>query len=92
MFIVCIVFLPFYNKGFIRSGLFRPFFSFFFWIFFFDCLLLGWVGGSPVMYPYYELGQIFTFLYFFLLLVIFPALNFFERIIYLSYIDRNKKK
>lgn len=44
------------------------------------------------MYPYYELGQIFTFFYFFLLLIVFPFLNFFERIIYLSYIDRNKKK
>lgn len=42
MFIVCIVFLPFYNKGFIRTGLFRPIYCFFFWIFLFDCLLLGW--------------------------------------------------
>jgi len=41
MFIVCIILLPFYNKGFIRSGLFRPFYSFFVFIFLFVCLLLG---------------------------------------------------
>jgi ubiquinol-cytochrome c reductase cytochrome b/c1 subunit len=92
MFILCIIFLPFYNKGLIRSAMFRPFHAFFIWVFFFVCLLLGWIGGLPVIYPFYEVGQILTFLYFFILLIIFPFLNFFERIIYLSYINRGLKK
>jgi ubiquinol-cytochrome c reductase cytochrome b subunit len=91
MFIVCIIFLPFYNKSIIRSGMFRPFYSFFVWIFFFVCLLLGWIGSMPVICPYYEIGQVLTFLYFFILLIIFPSLNFFERVIYLSYILVKKK-
>jgi len=40
-----------------------------------------------VIYPYYEIGQVLTFSYFFLLLGVFPCLNLFERIIYLSYIN-----
>jgi ubiquinol-cytochrome c reductase cytochrome b subunit len=54
MFIVCIFLLPFYNKGFIRSGAFRPIYSIIVWIFLFVCILLGWIGGLPVIYPFYE--------------------------------------
>jgi ubiquinol-cytochrome c reductase cytochrome b subunit len=35
------------------------------WFFFFDCLILGWIGGKSVETPFYEIGQIATFFYFF---------------------------
>lgn len=39
-------------------------------VFFFDCLVLGWIGGKSIETPYYEIGQfatIFYFLYFYLI-------------------------
>ena len=54
------------NKGFLHSSRHK----FLFWIFFFNCLVLGWIGGKSIETPYYEIGQIatvFYFLYFFLL-------------------------
>jgi quinol-cytochrome oxidoreductase complex cytochrome b subunit len=91
LFILSIFLLPFLNKGIIKSSLFKPYHTLFVWIFFSVCLLLGWIGGLPVIYPFYTLGQIVTFLYFFILLVIFPFLNFLETVIYLSYVQKNIK-
>jgi len=61
MFVACIFLLPFYNKGFIRSGVFRPLYSIIVWIFLSVCFLLGWVGGLPVIYPFYELDKFLLF-------------------------------
>ena len=35
------------------------------WLFFFSSLILGWIGGKLVETPFYQIGQIFTFIYFF---------------------------
>lgn len=90
MFVFCIITLPFYTKNFIRSSIFRPIYAFTVWLFIFVCILLGWIGGLPVIYPFLEIGQILTFLYFFILLVIFPLICYFERVIYFSYLKRNR--
>ena len=61
------------NKGFLHSS----YHKFLFWFFFFNCLVLGWIGGKSIETPYYEIGQIatvFYFLYFFLL-VFFDLIN-----------------
>jgi len=44
----------------------------FFWLFVIDTLLLAWVGGNQVKYPFYELGQFCTFFYFFYIIVLLP--------------------
>jgi ubiquinol-cytochrome c reductase cytochrome b subunit len=65
--------LPFLVKGEVRSACFRPMYRGLFWFFLVDTLLLAWVGGNEVKYPFYELGQfctIFYFVYFSLLLPI----------------------
>lgn len=61
----------------------RFFFSFsiiyklFFWLFFFDCLILGWIGGKPIETPYYQIGQIATVFYFFFFVIVFLLLRFY---------------
>ena len=62
------------------------------WFFFAVCLSLGWIGGLPVIFPFYEIGQILTFLYYFLLLCIFPLCGFIERIIYIWYVTVHSRK
>ena len=49
------------NKGFLYSY----YHKFLCWIFFFNCLILGWIGGKSIETPYYEIGQLATFFYFF---------------------------
>jgi ubiquinol-cytochrome c reductase cytochrome b subunit len=89
-FIVCVIIIPFLCKGFIiRSTMFRPLYGVIVWFFYFICFLLGWIGSLPVISPFLEIGQLVTFLYFFILLVIFPLIGFFEKVIYNTYIYRN---
>jgi quinol-cytochrome oxidoreductase complex cytochrome b subunit len=92
-FIFVLFILPFYLKMFIiRSSAFKPVSAFFFWVFFFNCLLLGWIGSLPVMEPYLDIGLGLTISYFFILLVLFPIANFFDRFIYDVYLYSDLKK
>jgi ubiquinol-cytochrome c reductase cytochrome b subunit len=89
--IIILIFLPYIMKNaIIRSGSFRPAHKIFFWIFVFNCILLGWIGGIPVMEPYLTIGRFLSFLYFFFLLVLFPLAIFIDRIIYVGYNLKNK--
>jgi ubiquinol-cytochrome c reductase cytochrome b subunit len=76
--------LPFYTTSAIRSGFFRPYYKILFWILIGDFLLLGWLGAKPVEYPYVVIGQVSTFLYFLIFLVLIPFVEKFESWIYLS--------
>lgn len=49
-----------------RGLIFYPPAQILFWLLRADTLLLTWIGGCPVEPPYELLGQIFTFIYFFL--------------------------
>lgn len=64
--------LPFLVRSDIRSAAFRPLYRFLFWLFLIDTLLLAWVGGNAVKYPFYELGQICTVFYFLYFLILLP--------------------
>jgi ubiquinol-cytochrome c reductase cytochrome b subunit len=72
--------------------MFRPIYGVVVWFFFFVCFLLGWIGSLPVISPFLEIGQVVTFFYFFTLLVLFPLIGFFEKLIYNTYIYRHNKK
>jgi quinol-cytochrome oxidoreductase complex cytochrome b subunit len=88
--IVILMFLPYIMKNvIIRSGLFRPAHKVFFWIFVFNCCLLGWIGGIPVMEPYLSVGRFLSFLYFFFLLALFPLAAFIDRTVYDAYNLKN---
>ena len=64
--------LPFVGEAPSRSAQFRPLYKILFWIFFLNSLILGWIGGNPVKYPYYEIGQLSTLFYFGYFLVLLP--------------------
>jgi len=90
--IVILLFLPYIFKNtIIRSGSFKPTYKLIFWIFVVICILLGWIGGIPVMEPYLTIGRILSVLYFFIILVVFPLSIFFDKIIYDVYILKGKK-
>jgi ubiquinol-cytochrome c reductase cytochrome b subunit len=70
--------VPFIHAPKIKGPQFKPIFSFFFWIFATNVILLGWLGGQVVEQPYIIIGQISTFFYFFYLIVILPVTNILE--------------
>jgi ubiquinol-cytochrome c reductase cytochrome b/c1 subunit len=80
--ILGLLLLPFLGRSEIRSGMFRPVYKFFFWFFVIDCFLLGWVGASPVRYPFLELGQFCTMYYFIYLIIIIPLVVMVEKILW----------
>jgi quinol-cytochrome oxidoreductase complex cytochrome b subunit len=93
MFFACIFLLPFICKNFIiRIGTFRPFYATSVWLFFSVCFSLGWIGGLPVVTPFYEIGQVLTFLYYFLLIIVFPFCGFVEKVIYIWYIAKHSAR
>jgi quinol-cytochrome oxidoreductase complex cytochrome b subunit len=76
--IVILAFLPFLITFKIKSSKFDIVSQFFFWCFIFNVILLGYLGSQVVEYPYVEVSQAATFLYFLYFLGILPALSFFE--------------
>lgn len=68
--ILILLVLPFLfeNDKLNKSVIHLNYHRFIFWLFFFNCLVLGWIGGKSIETPYYEIGQLatlFYFLYFF---------------------------
>jgi hypothetical protein len=75
--IAILAILPFYKVR--QRSLFLPgrfIYLFFFWLFAFCVVLLGYLGGLPIESPYTEASQIFSFYYF----------CFFAFFVYLDYI------
>jgi hypothetical protein len=83
--ILIFLILPFIHDVKIRSMIFRPLSRFLFWIFFFDSLLLGWIGGSPVEIPYYQIGQFCSLLYFSYFFILIHLFTYFENILSINY-------
>jgi ubiquinol-cytochrome c reductase cytochrome b/c1 subunit len=76
--IVILAFLPWLDTSKVRSARYRPLYRFFFWIFVFVCLLLGWLGGKPAEGIYVWVSRLATLWYFAHFLVILPLLGLFE--------------
>lgn len=64
-----------------RGLAFYPIRQCIFWLFAANTILLTWIGGRPVEAPYELLGQIFTFLYFILHLLIPLSAQVWDKII-----------
>jgi ubiquinol-cytochrome c reductase cytochrome b subunit len=82
--ILILFLLPWLDRSPVRSARFRPVYKWFFWIFFLDCLILGWVGKNTpdaVFYgiPFIRIGQATTFYYFAYFIFIIPAISLLER-------------
>jgi len=68
----------------IRSFYFKPFTKFLIGIFVVNCLFLGWLGGMPVIEPFFSMGQFVTFMFFAIFLFV-GLFGFFEQLIFTSY-------
>jgi len=76
--ILILLLLPIINTSKVRSGSFRPLYSFSYWFLVSTFLLLGWVGQKPVETPYIEIGMLTTFIYFSFLLFLTPTIAVLE--------------
>ena len=79
MAIILLAFLPWLDTSRVRSANYRPIYRVFFWIFVFDAIMLGYIGSQPPAGWYILAGRIFTFWYFFHLLIVLPLLGLFEK-------------
>ena len=77
--IIVLFFLPWLDNAKTRSARFRPIFKQFFWLFFANCLVLGWIGANPPEGSFVPIGRAATTFYFAYFLVILPLIARYER-------------
>lgn len=70
--------VPFFLRSNVRVVAFRPVSKFSFWYFAFLCLQLGWFGSTVASFPFVEMSQTFTFLYFSFFIKLSRLVAFFE--------------
>ena len=87
--IIVLLLIPYIMKSsLIRSGSYRPIHKIFFWLFLVVCILLGWIGGIPVIEPYLTIGRFLSILYFVIILLLFPLGIYIDKLIYNIYIEK----
>lgn len=78
MAILLLAFLPWLDTSKVKSANYRPLYKFFFWLFVIDSIALGYIGSQPPEGWFVFFGRLFTFWYFFHLVVILPLLGLIE--------------
>nr|AEK01208.1 cytochrome b [Lampris megalopsis] len=76
--ILVLVLVPILHTSKQRGLMFRPLTQTLFWTLVADMLILTWVGGMPVEYPFVIIGQVASTLYFLLFLVLAPTAGWLE--------------
>nr|WNH21412.1 cytochrome b [Hypsoblennius hentz] len=71
--ILVLMLVPVLHTSKQRGLTFRPITQFLFWVLIADVMVLTWIGGMPVEHPFIVIGQVASFLYFFLFLVLTPV-------------------
>ena len=77
--IIVLFFLPWLDSSKVRSAKFRPIYRQFFWLFFANCIFLGYLGGKPAEGWYVPASQIATVYYFAHFLILLPLLGKIEK-------------
>ena len=76
--IAVLVFVPWLDTSRVRSSKYRPIYKWFFWLFGFTCLALGYLGAMPAEGVYVFWARIFTFCYFAHFLLVMPIVGLIE--------------
>jgi ubiquinol-cytochrome c reductase cytochrome b subunit len=71
--------LPWLDRSKVRSAIFRPIYRYFYWIFFANVLMLGYMGAMPAEGTYLLLARVGTTYYFLHFIVILPSLSSLEK-------------
>nr|BBM34720.1 cytochrome b [Chelidoperca hirundinacea] len=76
--ILVLMVVPILHTSKQRSLTFRPLSQSLFWTLIANVAILTWIGGMPVEHPFIIIGQVASFLYFFLFLIMFPLAGWME--------------
>nr|ACO51008.1 cytochrome b [Priapichthys annectens] len=76
--ILVLMLVPLLHTSKQRTLMFRPLTQMLFWLLVADVMILTWIGGMPVEHPFIIIGQIASFLYFSLFLILIPATAWLE--------------
>jgi ubiquinol-cytochrome c reductase cytochrome b/c1 subunit len=76
--IIVLLFVPWLDTSRVRSTKYRPVYRWFFWLFVFSAVALGWLGSKPPDAEYVFWARVFTIYYFAHFLVVMPLVGWFE--------------
>jgi ubiquinol-cytochrome c reductase cytochrome b/c1 subunit len=76
--IAVLAFLPWLDTSRVRSTKYRPLYRWFFWLFAFTCVALGYLGAKPAEGIYVFWARVFTFYYFAHFLIVMPIVGLIE--------------
>nr|ALJ93725.1 cytochrome b [Ettchellsia sinica] len=82
MSILVLLMLIFIDIGLFKSLKFYPLSQIYYWLFLNICILLTWVGGMPIEWPYEMLGQILSVMYFMYFMLNMMLMKLWDKIIF----------